>query len=163
MRGSYRENGIVSGGEVLGLEDVELLGTLPANEDRLRGPELCGACPRAEDAASRWSPSSSSSRHLQSWLPEGEIVYPSSSQQVDYEGELGVVIGKRCKNVPADEVGEVHPGLHLLQRCHCPRFAAQRRPVDAGQELRHLCPLWSLDCQDRSLSCRHSDTRQRTR
>ena len=35
--------------------------------------------------------------------PDGQIVYPPSSQQVDYEGELAVVIGKRCKNVPAEE------------------------------------------------------------
>lgn len=27
------------------------------------------------------------------------IVYPSSSNQIDYEGELGVVIGKKCSNV----------------------------------------------------------------
>jgi len=31
------------------------------------------------------------------------IVYPTASQRLDYEGELGVVIGKRCRNVkPAD-------------------------------------------------------------
>jgi len=29
------------------------------------------------------------------------ITYPSSSQRVDYEGELGVVIGRLCKDVPA--------------------------------------------------------------
>jgi 2-keto-4-pentenoate hydratase/2-oxohepta-3-ene-1,7-dioic acid hydratase in catechol pathway len=35
--------------------------------------------------------------------PGKEIIYPQSSVQVDYEGELGVVIGKRCKNVAAKE------------------------------------------------------------
>ncbi len=31
------------------------------------------------------------------------IVYPSLSQRVDYEGELGVVIGRRARHVRADE------------------------------------------------------------
>ena len=35
--------------------------------------------------------------------PGDNIIYPAMSRQVDYEGELAVVIGKRCKNVPAGE------------------------------------------------------------
>lgn len=35
--------------------------------------------------------------------PEAQIVVPEFSQRVDYEGELGVVIGKRCKAIAADE------------------------------------------------------------
>ena len=37
--------------------------------------------------------------------PEGAIVLPRAlaSSQVDYEGELAVVIGKRCRNVSRDE------------------------------------------------------------
>jgi len=31
--------------------------------------------------------------------PGAAIIYPKMSQRVDYEGELGVVIGRRCKNV----------------------------------------------------------------
>ncbi len=31
--------------------------------------------------------------------PGGEVVYPAISQRVDHEGELAVVIGKRCRNV----------------------------------------------------------------
>jgi 2-keto-4-pentenoate hydratase/2-oxohepta-3-ene-1,7-dioic acid hydratase in catechol pathway len=37
---------------------------------------------------------------------EGKIVIPKSSQRVDYEGELGVVMGKRCKYVSADDVNK---------------------------------------------------------
>jgi len=33
--------------------------------------------------------------------PGADIIMPPSSIQVDYEGELGVVIGNRCKDVPA--------------------------------------------------------------
>ena len=36
--------------------------------------------------------------------PEDNIIYPESSQQVDYEGELGVVIKRRARCVPIEEV-----------------------------------------------------------
>ena len=38
--------------------------------------------------------------------PDEAIVLPPLSRRVDYEGELGVVIGKRAKDVPPDNVGE---------------------------------------------------------
>lgn len=31
------------------------------------------------------------------------VVYPSISKRLDYEGELGVVIGKKCRNVSAED------------------------------------------------------------
>jgi 2-keto-4-pentenoate hydratase/2-oxohepta-3-ene-1,7-dioic acid hydratase in catechol pathway len=37
--------------------------------------------------------------------PEDNIVYPESSQQVDYEGELGVVIKKPARQVSIEEAG----------------------------------------------------------
>ena len=41
---------------------------------------------------------------------EGDIPYPPQSRQVDYEGELGVVIGARCKNVSRARAHEVIAG-----------------------------------------------------
>ncbi|HVH87754.1 MAG TPA: fumarylacetoacetate hydrolase family protein [Terriglobales bacterium] len=35
--------------------------------------------------------------------PEGKIVMPTLSQRVDYEGELAVVIGKKCRNATDNE------------------------------------------------------------
>ena len=35
--------------------------------------------------------------------PEGKIVMPQISERVDYEGELAVVIGKKCRNVTESE------------------------------------------------------------
>lgn len=40
----------------------------------------------------------------------GRIVYPLTSSRIDYEGELAVVIGKRCKNIRASEAGSVIMG-----------------------------------------------------
>src|SRR3989304_5510413 len=36
-----------------------------------------------------------------------KIVYPSKTRHVDYEAELAVIIGKRCKNIPAADAGSV--------------------------------------------------------
>lgn len=35
--------------------------------------------------------------------PGEAIVYPARSQQVDYEGELAVIIGKRCRHIGTEE------------------------------------------------------------
>lgn len=37
---------------------------------------------------------------------EGEITYPKISNQVDYEGELGIVIGKATKEISVEEADE---------------------------------------------------------
>ncbi|MBF6370787.1 fumarylacetoacetate hydrolase family protein, partial [Nocardia puris] len=39
--------------------------------------------------------------------PHAPIIVPPSSQQVDYEGELAVVIGRPCKDVSAARAREV--------------------------------------------------------
>ncbi|WP_022851240.1 fumarylacetoacetate hydrolase family protein [Limisalsivibrio acetivorans] len=45
---------------------------------------------------------------------EGVVEYPPSSSQVDYEGELGVVIGKHCKNVKPEKAEEFIFGYTAL-------------------------------------------------
>ncbi|MFA4934592.1 MAG: fumarylacetoacetate hydrolase family protein [Candidatus Methanoperedens sp.] len=40
----------------------------------------------------------------------GKIVYPDKTRQVEYEAELAVIIGKRCKNVRASDAGSVIMG-----------------------------------------------------
>lgn len=39
--------------------------------------------------------------------PEEAIVYPTYTQQLSYEGELALVIGRICKEVPAERVPDV--------------------------------------------------------
>lgn len=41
---------------------------------------------------------------------EDKIIYPASSSRVDYEAELAVVIGKRCKNISAEKAEDVIAG-----------------------------------------------------
>lgn len=40
----------------------------------------------------------------------GKIVYPGMVKRVDYEAELAIVIGKRCKNVPSRDASSVIMG-----------------------------------------------------
>ncbi|HJH31987.1 MAG TPA: FAA hydrolase family protein [Methanosarcinaceae archaeon] len=39
-----------------------------------------------------------------------KIIYPEASKQVDYEAELAVVIGKRCRNIKAEHANDVIAG-----------------------------------------------------
>jgi 2-keto-4-pentenoate hydratase/2-oxohepta-3-ene-1,7-dioic acid hydratase in catechol pathway len=99
---SVEDDRIVSGGEVLAMEDVELLA--PCCPSKI----VCVGLNYVEHA-----------KEFNMKLPDepilflkppsavigpgAEIFVPESSQRVDYEGELGVVIGKRCKAIAADE------------------------------------------------------------
>lgn len=99
---SPEDNRIVSGGEVLSPEEVELLAPcLPSKivciglNYREHAQELKMKLP--EEPILFLKPPSA----VQD--PGKEIIYPSSSTRVDYEGELAVVIGKLCKNVAAKD------------------------------------------------------------
>lgn len=46
--------------------------------------------------------------------PFDPIVRPTASTEVDYEGELGIVIGRRCRHVPADRAREVIGGYLIV-------------------------------------------------
>ena len=46
--------------------------------------------------------------------PGAAIEVPRVSASVDYEGELGLVIGRRCRHVPADRALEVVAGVTVV-------------------------------------------------
>jgi len=46
--------------------------------------------------------------------PNDVIVYPAGATRVDYEAELAVVIGKKCRNVPEDRAAEYVLGYSCL-------------------------------------------------
>jgi 2-keto-4-pentenoate hydratase/2-oxohepta-3-ene-1,7-dioic acid hydratase in catechol pathway len=46
--------------------------------------------------------------------PFGEIIMPSDSSELDYEAELGVVIGKRCRHVKREEALSVIAGYLIV-------------------------------------------------
>ena len=59
------------------------------------------------------------------------------SDEVDYECELAVVIGRACKNVTPAKCAGLRARLHLLQRCQRARLADQtrRRPMVSRQNV----------------------------
>ncbi len=67
------------------------------------------------------------------------LMRPKISEQLDYEGEIAIVIGRDCKHVPKERALEVIAGITLVQRRHDPRLDAAR-PIQRhpGQELRCL-------------------------
>ena len=58
--------------------------------------------------------------------PGTDIRLPKISERVDYEGELGVVIKKTCRQLRDGQDCPVHLRLHLRQRRHRPRPAKKR-------------------------------------
>ncbi|HEY5251093.1 MAG TPA: fumarylacetoacetate hydrolase family protein [Acidimicrobiales bacterium] len=46
--------------------------------------------------------------------PDAAIEIPKASAQVDYEGELAFVIGRRCRHVPAAEAASVVAGFSIM-------------------------------------------------
>jgi 2-keto-4-pentenoate hydratase/2-oxohepta-3-ene-1,7-dioic acid hydratase in catechol pathway len=95
-------HGIVSGGEVLRPEDVTLLPPCQPSKIVCVGLNYVKHAlelkmPLPEEPILFLKPPSAV------LPPDGQIVYPATSSQVDYEGELAAVIGKRCRNVPAEE------------------------------------------------------------
>ena len=46
--------------------------------------------------------------------PDDPIIYPPQSSRVDYEGELAIVIRKRCRHVPAERAREYVLGYTCL-------------------------------------------------
>ncbi|MGB5993779.1 MAG: fumarylacetoacetate hydrolase family protein [Candidatus Deferrimicrobiaceae bacterium] len=46
--------------------------------------------------------------------PGGDVVYPRASQRVDYEAELAVIIGKKAKNVSAEDAQSVILGYTCI-------------------------------------------------
>ena len=63
--------------------------------------------------------------------PYGDIVLPKVSDRLDYEAELGVVIGKRCKNVSVEDAESVIAGY----------FVANDVTI---RDWQHRTPQWTL-------------------
>ncbi len=66
---------------------------------------------------------------------------PSVSSKIDWEVELGVVIGRRGANIKRQDAAQPHLRLHGAQRCDRPRYPEWLgRPVVQGQEPRRILP-----------------------
>ena len=83
------------------------------------------------------------------WPANRPIERPATyAGKIIYEGELGVVIGKKCFNIIGGRGRRIHLRLYLRERRHRRRSPAQGqvvRTVGAREELRHVRRVRSCD------------------
>jgi len=73
--------------------------------------------------------------------PEANINYPPSSQRVDYEGELGAVIGKRTRPVSTQEAREFIFGYTCVNDVTARDIQARDKQWTRSKGFDTFCPL----------------------
>jgi 2-keto-4-pentenoate hydratase/2-oxohepta-3-ene-1,7-dioic acid hydratase in catechol pathway len=73
--------------------------------------------------------------------PGAAIELPAISQQVDYEGELAVVIGKRCKNVNPDEAPSAVAGYSAFNDVSARDLQLQVSQWTVGKAIDTFAPM----------------------
>ncbi|MDJ0851349.1 MAG: fumarylacetoacetate hydrolase family protein [Myxococcota bacterium] len=73
--------------------------------------------------------------------PEDEILLPAASRQVDFEGELAVVIGQRGKEVPAERALEYVAGYCIANDVTARDFQNERGQHSIGKSCDTFAPL----------------------
>lgn len=71
----------------------------------------------------------------------GDIVIPRVSQQIDYEGELAVVIGRKAKYVPEDQALEYVAGYSVFNDVSARDLQLQTSQWTAGKALDTFAPM----------------------
>ena len=77
--------------------------------------------------------------------PGDPIFYPRQTQDLHYEGELAVVIGRICRDVPPEQATDVIHGYTIANDVTARDLQKQRRAVHPGQGLRLLLPARAVD------------------
>ena len=104
--------------------------------------------------------------------PEATIVVPSLSQRVEHEGELAVVIGKRCRNVTPEKTWDYVLGLTCGNDVTARDLQRKDGQWTRGKGFDTFCPLgpWLVtglseaDVADLSVTCRvNGEVRQQGR
>lgn len=73
--------------------------------------------------------------------PEQEILVPSVSEQLDYEGELAIVIGRRAKAVPADRWLDVVAGFTVVNDVSVRDWQGHSPTFTMGKSFDTHCPM----------------------
>jgi 2-keto-4-pentenoate hydratase/2-oxohepta-3-ene-1,7-dioic acid hydratase in catechol pathway len=73
--------------------------------------------------------------------PESDIVYPTISQRVDYEGELGVVIGRRACHVPLSDTHRYILGYTCVNDVTARDIQARDKQWTRGKGFDTFCPV----------------------
>lgn len=73
--------------------------------------------------------------------PGQAILVPAVSEQVDYEGELAIVIGRRAKSVPASHWLDYVAGFTVVNDVTVPDWAHHSATVMMGKSFDTHCPM----------------------
>jgi 2-keto-4-pentenoate hydratase/2-oxohepta-3-ene-1,7-dioic acid hydratase in catechol pathway len=73
--------------------------------------------------------------------PDDPIIYPSQSSRVDYEGELAIVIRKRCRHVPAERAREYVLGYTCLNDVTARDIQARDGQPTRAKAFDSFCPV----------------------
>ena len=73
--------------------------------------------------------------------PSAPIVLPRVSREIDYEGELAVVIGQRCKEVPVSTALEYVAGYSVFNDVSARDLQMQTSQYMAGKALDTFAPM----------------------
>jgi 2-keto-4-pentenoate hydratase/2-oxohepta-3-ene-1,7-dioic acid hydratase in catechol pathway len=73
--------------------------------------------------------------------PASPIVIPRVSAKIDYEGELAVVIGRRCKEVPEDKALACVAGYTIMNDVSARDLQMQSSQWTAGKTLDTFAPM----------------------
>jgi 2-keto-4-pentenoate hydratase/2-oxohepta-3-ene-1,7-dioic acid hydratase in catechol pathway len=98
--------------------------------------------------------------------PEDTIVSPLQSQRVDYEGEIGVVIGARCKDLSSEEVSKKIFGITCVNDVTARDLQKKDLQWTRGKGFDTFCPagpylVTGLDYKNLSVASRlNGETRQ---
>jgi 2-keto-4-pentenoate hydratase/2-oxohepta-3-ene-1,7-dioic acid hydratase in catechol pathway len=79
--------------------------------------------------------------------PGGKIIYPDMAQRVDYEAELGVVIGKECRNIAPVEADDYIFGLTCVNDVTARDLQKKDVQWTRGKGFDTFCPVgpWIVD------------------
>lgn len=73
--------------------------------------------------------------------PRAPIHLPRVSNALDYEGELGVVIGRRCRHVPRDRAAEVIAGYTVVNDVSVRDWQLRTQTMTMGKSFDTHCPM----------------------
>ena len=73
--------------------------------------------------------------------PGGAIYRPPDSVQLDYEGELGFVIGKRCRRVPREKAATVIAGYTIVNDVSVRDWQMRSATTTMGKSWDTHCPM----------------------
>ncbi len=73
--------------------------------------------------------------------PESPIVIPGASDKIDYEGELTVVMGRRCKEVPEQDALAYVAGYTIMNDVSARDLQMQTSQWTAGKTPDTFCPM----------------------